>query len=69
VAISYEGIEHFAARASPDFRIEYLVFVSSQLGPNKINVYGFGTYSGHVPAEGDTAGPTASPRPTRSAQE
>ena len=50
VYVSYEGVEHFAEYASPDFRIEYLVFVTNQFGPNKINVYGFGTYQGTVPA-------------------
>jgi len=46
VAVSYEGIEYFAGRAAPGFSIEYLIFVTNQLGPRKINVYGFGTYAG-----------------------
>jgi DNA-binding beta-propeller fold protein YncE len=51
VAISYDGTEHFAKYASPDFRVEYLVFVSNQLGPNKICVYGFGVYTGSAPVD------------------
>ncbi|NQT50555.1 hypothetical protein HQ576_00805 [bacterium] len=65
VAISLEGIEHFARYASPDFRVEYLIFVSSQLGPNKINVYGFGTYLGSVPAEEEEQGASVSATRTR----
>ena len=66
VAISYEGIEYFAEHAAPDFRIEYLIFVSNHLGPNKIGVYGFGTYLGPLPAEGEAAKPAtaAAPLPT-----
>jgi DNA-binding beta-propeller fold protein YncE len=53
VAISYDGVEHFAKYASPDFRVEYLVFVSNQLGPNKICVYGFGVYTGSASVDED----------------
>jgi len=51
VSIAYDGVEYFAQHASPDFRVEYLIFVSNQLGPNKINVYGFGAYAGSAPAD------------------
>lgn len=50
VVISYQGIEYFAEHASPDFRIEYLIFVSNHDGPNKVNVYGFGTYRSPLPS-------------------
>jgi len=56
VALSREGVELFASCAAPEFRVEYLIFVSNQLGPNKINVYGFGTYQGPV-ANGEASRP------------
>jgi DNA-binding beta-propeller fold protein YncE len=43
VAISYQGVEHFQTHAAEGFEVDYLIFVSSQLGPRKISVYGFGT--------------------------
>lgn len=49
VSISYDGVKYFARYASPDFRVEYVIFVTNQLGPNKINVYGFGSYTGPEP--------------------
>ena len=53
VALSYDGVEYFAKHAALGFHVEYLIFVSSQLGPSKINVYAFGTYSGAPrPGEG-----------------
>ena len=55
VAISYEGIELFSKNASPDFKVEYLILVTNQMGPNKINVYGFGNYQGVVPDEVERA--------------
>ena len=66
VYISYEGIEHFAGYSSPDFRIEYLIFVTNQYGPNKVNVYGFGEYLGTVADDAPATGgkiktPTSKP--------
>jgi sugar lactone lactonase YvrE len=51
VLLSYEGIEQFASSAAPEFDVECLIFVTSQLGAAKISVYGLGTYRGEVPAE------------------
>ena len=42
VVIDYENISLFQPYASNDFELEYLIFVSSQYGPRKISVYGFG---------------------------
>lgn len=50
VAISYEGVDLFAGETAPGFRVEYLVFVASQLGPNKISIYGFGRHVGEAPS-------------------
>lgn len=62
VIISYDGVEHFERYAMPDFKIEYLILVSNQFSPKKVNVYGFGTYTGRVPGEQD-AGPGAADVP------
>jgi len=42
VCIDYENTALFQSYADPDFKLEYLVFVSNQLGPRKVSVYGFG---------------------------
>ncbi|MDH5324322.1 MAG: 6-bladed beta-propeller [Gammaproteobacteria bacterium] len=44
ISISYDGVQSFEQYADPNFRLQYLVFVTSQYGPNKITVYGFGEY-------------------------
>jgi len=42
VEIDYDHVELFQKFAKPGFDIEYLIFVTSQFGPFKVNVYGFG---------------------------
>ena len=61
VVISYQGIEYFARHASPDFRVEYLIFVTNHDGPNRINVYGFGTYNAPLPAPTETPSEEGAP--------
>ena len=56
VDLSYRGVGHFAEYIAPDFRVDYMVFVSNQPGPNRIGVYGFGAYGGSVPSEADRGG-------------
>ena len=43
VTLDTEHVARFEKYANPGFRIEYLVLVTSQYGPRKVNVYGFGT--------------------------
>jgi len=50
VMISYEGVDYFTQFASPDFKLEYLIFVSSQFAQSKVTVYGFGKYLKPLPA-------------------
>lgn len=48
IILDYDHIDYFKQLAAPDFELEYLILISNQLGPNKVNVYGFGhqkTYS------------------------
>ncbi len=61
VVISYDGIELFSKNAAPKFKVEYLIFVTNQMGPNKINVYGFGNYQGVVPDEVERAKASTQP--------
>ena len=42
VKVDYDNVPYFQPFAAPGFRIEYLVLVASQFGPNKVAVYGFG---------------------------
>jgi sugar lactone lactonase YvrE len=44
VIVDYDNVKYFKQYADRDFEIEYLVFVTSQYGPRKINVFGFGRY-------------------------
>lgn len=46
VAIDYDNIGLFRKHADPNFTIEYLILVTSQFGPNKVDVYGFGRMAG-----------------------
>ena len=43
VCIDYDNLSYFQDFLSPDFEAEYLLFVTSNFGLNKVNVYAFGT--------------------------
>ena len=42
VLVDYDHVDYFRKYAAPNFEIEHLVIVISQLGPRKISIYGFG---------------------------
>lgn len=44
ISISYEDHSVFKEYVSPNFKPEYLIFVTSNFGSNKINVYAYGEY-------------------------
>jgi DNA-binding beta-propeller fold protein YncE len=44
ITIDYDNLRYFNQYISPDFKAEYLLFVTSNFGPNKVNVYAYGTY-------------------------
>jgi DNA-binding beta-propeller fold protein YncE len=46
VSIDYDNVEVFRRYAAPGFNVEYLIFVVSQFGQNKVDVFGFGKMSG-----------------------
>ncbi len=41
VVIDYDNLEYFRKYVHPGFELQYLIFVTNQYGPDKINVYGF----------------------------
>jgi DNA-binding beta-propeller fold protein YncE len=44
IVVDYDNVEFFRKYAVQGASIEFLVLVSNQYGPNKISVYGFGTF-------------------------
>lgn len=46
VTIDYDNVSVFRRFADPKFAVEYLILVSSQFGPNKVDVFGFGRMDG-----------------------
>ena len=44
IVLDYDNIEFFKQYAAEGANIEFLVLVSNQYGPNKISVYGFGSF-------------------------
>jgi sugar lactone lactonase YvrE len=41
VKVDYDNVKYFQKYAAPGFGLEYLIFVTSQFGYNKVSVYGF----------------------------
>lgn len=41
IAIDYNNLEYFSKWVSPDFKLEYLIYVTNQYGPDRLSVYGF----------------------------
>ncbi len=46
VKIDYDNVALFKRYADPKFTIEYLVLVTSQIAPNKVDVFGYGRMAG-----------------------
>lgn len=46
VSIDYGNVKFFQRYAEPNFKLEYVLLVSSQYGVNKINIFGFGRMQG-----------------------
>ncbi len=54
VALDENNIDYFRSWAAPEFEIEYLILVTSQFGPRKVSVFGFGHEKGkHYPTEAE----------------
>jgi len=59
VAIDYQNVKAFQRYADPRFEVEYVVFVVSQFGPNKVDVFGFGKMQGMDYTTPNSAPPVA----------
>jgi len=46
VHIDYDNVKYFQEFAHPQFEIEYLIYVGNLLGDKRLNVYGFGRWTG-----------------------
>jgi sugar lactone lactonase YvrE len=40
ISISYSGLDYFQQYLDPDLDLKYLILVSNQYGPDKLNIYG-----------------------------
>jgi DNA-binding beta-propeller fold protein YncE len=40
VAVDYDDLQYFKRYVDPAFRLDYLIFVTNQYGPDKVSVYG-----------------------------
>ena len=41
LAIDYENVGGFQKYAAPGYKVEFLIYVTNQAGPNKVSVFGF----------------------------
>jgi len=46
IHINNKNLDYFQKFADKDFRLKYLIYVGNSYGPKKINVYGFGDWTG-----------------------
>jgi DNA-binding beta-propeller fold protein YncE len=53
VIVDYDNVALFEKYASPDFKVEYLVIITSQFGTRMVNVFGFGRRIIGVEADND----------------
>jgi sugar lactone lactonase YvrE len=46
ISIDYNNVDYFQQFAAPGFKLEYVIAVSNQAGPSRVNIYGFGKLQG-----------------------
>jgi len=46
VALDYDNIEYFQPFVQPNFQVQYLIFVTSQFGERRVNVFAYGQEKG-----------------------
>jgi DNA-binding beta-propeller fold protein YncE len=61
IIVDYDNVKYFEQYAVRGAKIEFLVLVSNQYGPNKISVYGFGRFPMQAQALAEGAKPTLGP--------
>lgn len=47
IVIDYKHNKYFKKYAVPGFKLEYVILIASQFGPNKVTVFGFGKKQGY----------------------
>ena len=68
--VSTRGVEYFQQLADPRLKLDYVVVVVSQYGPRRVNVFGFGDWTGPEvdgpppPPDAKPETPTPTPTPT-----
>lgn len=40
VVIDYDNLAYFEKYVDPKYKLEYLIIVANQFGPDKVNIYG-----------------------------
>lgn len=40
ISVDYENLEYFQKYVDPDYNLKYLILVTNQFGPDKLNIYG-----------------------------
>jgi len=40
VSLDYDNLKYFEKYVDPDYRLKYLIYVTNQFGPDKLNIYG-----------------------------
>jgi len=48
IAIDHRNVDYFSRFVDPNFKVEYLVYVTNTYGDRKLNVYGFGHWVGEA---------------------
>jgi DNA-binding beta-propeller fold protein YncE len=41
LAVDYSNVDYFQKYAAPGYKVQYLIFVTNQAGPQKVSIYGF----------------------------
>ncbi|UCE88360.1 MAG: hypothetical protein JSW10_08345, partial [Pseudomonadota bacterium] len=63
ITIDYDTVAYFQQFADPNFKLEYVILVTSQFGINKVNVFGHGRMVGmNYPTEELPVVPPAAPQ-------
>jgi hypothetical protein len=39
--VDYDNVKYFEKFVAPGQKLEYLIYVTNQVGPNKVSVFGF----------------------------
>jgi hypothetical protein len=68
IVLDYDNVDLFQQYAVAGAKIEFLVLVTNQYGPNKVSVYGFGSFPEQETAPAQPSEVVAAPEPQPPAQ-